>query len=41
MIGIVLDPFAGCGTAMHSAVKNKRRFIGIDISVFAIHEVAR
>ena len=38
---IVLDPFAGCGTAMHSAVKNKRRFIGIDISVFTIHEVAR
>ena len=38
---IVLDPFAGCGTTMHSAVKNKRRFIGMDISVFTIYEVAR
>ena len=26
---------------MHSAVKNKRRFIGMDISVFTIYEVAR
>ncbi len=38
---IVLDPFCGCGTAMHSAVQNKRRFIGMDISVFTIYEVAR
>ena len=38
---LVLDPFCGCGTAMHSAVNNHRRFIGIDISVFTIHEVAR
>ena len=34
----MLDPFAGCGTAMHSAVNNHRRFIGIDISVFTIHD---
>ncbi len=38
---VVLDPFCGCGTAMHSAVNNKRRFIGMDISVFTIYEVAR
>ena len=38
---LVLDPFAGCGTTMHSAVKNKRRFIGIDVSVHTIHEVCR
>ena len=38
---LVLDPFAGCGTTMHAAVKNKRRFIGIDVSVFTIYEVTR
>ena len=38
---LVLDPFCGCGTAMHSAIQNKRRFIGMDISVFTIYEVAR
>ena len=38
---LVLDPFAGCGTTMHAAVKNNRRFIGIDVSVFTIYEVCR
>ena len=30
--GIVLDPFCGCGTSTHSAINNKRRWIGVDIS---------
>ena len=38
---LVLDPFCGCGTTMHSAVKNKRRFLDIDVSVHTIHGVAR
>ncbi len=38
---IVLDPFCGCGTALHSAFNNKRQFIGIDISVFSVHSVTR
>ena len=36
---IVFDPFCGCGTSIHSAINNSRRFIGIDISVFSIHSV--
>ena len=33
---IVLDPFCGCGTAVHAAEKLKRRWIGIDITHLAI-----
>ena len=33
---IVLDPFCGCGTAVHAAEKLGRRWIGIDISTFAV-----
>lgn len=29
--GIVLDPFAGAGTALYVAKEMRRRFIGIDI----------
>ena len=32
----VLDPFCGCGTAVHAAQKLKRRWIGIDITHLAI-----
>lgn len=32
----VLDPFCGCGTAVHSAQKLNRRWIGIDITHLAI-----
>ena len=32
---LVLDPFCGCGTTVHSAEELKRRRIGIDISAFA------
>ena len=33
---IVLDPFCGCGTALHAAQKLKRNWIGIDITHLAI-----
>ena len=32
----VLDPFCGCGTSVEAARRLKRRWIGIDISAFAI-----
>ena len=34
---IVLDPFCGCGTAVHAAEKMQRRWIGIDITHLAIN----
>jgi hypothetical protein len=33
---VVLDPFCGCGTAVHAAEKLKRNWIGIDITHLAI-----
>ena len=33
---VVLDPFCGCGTAVHAAQKLKRRWIGIDITHLAV-----
>lgn len=33
---VVLDPFCGCGTAIHVAEKLKRNWIGIDITHLAI-----
>jgi site-specific DNA-methyltransferase (adenine-specific) len=33
---IVLDPFCGCGTAIHAAEKLNRQWIGIDITHLAI-----
>jgi DNA modification methylase len=33
---IVLDPFCGCGTAVHAAQKLRRQWIGIDITHLAI-----
>ncbi len=38
---IVLDPFCGCGTAIHAAQKLGREWIGIDITHLAIHLVER
>jgi adenine specific DNA methylase Mod len=32
----ILDPFCGCGTAIHAAEKLKRKWIGIDITHLAI-----
>jgi len=33
---VVLDPFCGCGTAIHAAHKLKRAWVGIDITHLAI-----
>lgn len=33
---VVLDPFCGCGTAVHAAEKLKRGWIGIDITHLAV-----
>ena len=37
----VLDPFGGCGTAVHAAEKHKRKWIGIDITHLAISLVEK
>jgi adenine specific DNA methylase Mod len=38
---VVLDPFCGCGTAVHAAQKLKRKWIGIDITHLAIGLIER
>ena len=38
---IVLDPFCGCGTAIHAAEKLRRRWAGIDITHLSISLVER
>jgi site-specific DNA-methyltransferase (adenine-specific) len=38
---IVLDPFCGCGTAVHAAEKLDRRWVGIDVTHLAISLVER
>lgn len=38
---VVLDPFCGCGTAVHAAEKLGRRWIGIDITHLAISLISR
>ena len=38
---IVLDPFCGCGTAVHAAQKLGRQWIGIDVTHLAIHLIEK
>jgi site-specific DNA-methyltransferase (adenine-specific) len=38
---VVLDPFCGCGTAVHAAEKLGRRWIGIDITYLAINLIEK
>ncbi len=38
---VVLDPFCGCGTAVHAAHKLDRKWIGIDITHLAIGLIRR
>jgi site-specific DNA-methyltransferase (adenine-specific) len=38
---VVLDPFCGCGTAVHASQKLNRRWIGIDITHLAISLIER
>lgn len=33
---VVFDPFCGCGTTIYSAMKNERKWIGIDIAILSI-----
>ena len=33
---LVLDPFCGCGTAVHAAERLGRRWVGVDISAFSV-----
>src|SRR6202047_2468006 len=35
----VLDPFCGCGTTVHAAQSLGRNWIGIDVSIHAIHVI--
>ena len=35
----MLDPFCGCGTTIHASEKLKRKWIGIDVSIHAIHVI--
>ena len=34
--GLILDPFCGCGTAVHAAEHAGKRWIGIDLSTFSV-----
>ncbi len=38
---VLLDPFCGCGTAVHAAQKLGRQWLGIDITHLAIHLIER
>lgn len=38
---LVLDPFCGCGTTVHAAETLNRRWVGIDISIHAIHVIEK
>jgi DNA modification methylase len=38
---VVLDPFCGCGTAVHAAQKLRRNWIGIDVTHLAISLIER
>jgi DNA modification methylase len=38
---VILDPFCGCGTAVHAAEKLNRRWIGIDVTHLAISLIER
>ena len=33
---LVLDPFCGCGTAVHAAENLDRRWLGVDVSAFSV-----
>lgn len=38
---VILDPFCGCGTAVHAAQKLNRQWIGIDVTHLAISLIER
>lgn len=39
--GLILDPFCGCGTAVHAAEKLQRNWIGIDVTPLAIRLIEK
>lgn len=36
---VILDPFCGCGTTVEAAEKLHRQWVGIDISIHAVHVI--
>ena len=38
---VVLDPFCGCGTTVEAAMRLRRDFIGIDISMYALDVIQK
>lgn len=38
---LILDPFCGCGTTVHAATELGRRWIGIDVSYYAVRLIRR
>ncbi len=38
---LVLDPFCGCGTTAHASQNLKRKFLGIDLSIYALDKICR
>ena len=38
---VILDPFCGCGTTVEAAIRLDRKFIGIDVSPFALDVIQR
>ncbi|MBS0297421.1 MAG: site-specific DNA-methyltransferase [Proteobacteria bacterium] len=36
---VVLDPFCGCGTTVHAAELHNRPWVGIDVSIHAVHVI--
>jgi DNA modification methylase len=38
---VVLDPFCGCGTSVHAAAELGRKWIGIDVSYYAVRLIRR
>ena len=38
---LILDPFCGCGTTAHASQNLRRKFIGIDISIYALNKICK
>jgi site-specific DNA-methyltransferase (adenine-specific) len=38
---VILDPFCGCGTTVTAAHKLRRRWVGIDVSIHAVHVIGQ
>lgn len=38
---VVLDPFCGCGTTIQAAEQLGRKWVGIDVSIHAVHVIER